>query len=446
VSAEQRIPPSDFFTYRDDHLHAEQVGLSRIAESVGTPTYVYSRSAFEGAYRSISEALASVPHLIAYAVKANGNLALLSRLCQLGCGADIVSGGELLRARRAGFARDKIVFSGVGKTDLEIRAALTLGIRALHVESESEIDAISAIAEELGVIARISLRINPDVDAKTHPYIATGLHSTKFGLEVESARKLVPRILRNRHLRLEGVACHIGSMMLSPEPLADAVAILGEFANECTRAGARLSSIDAGGGWPVMYGNEEREAQNHAAFGRAIIDGLQRSGADKLGLTLVIEPGRAIVADAGVLLTRVLHVKEQAGKRFVVVDAAMTELIRPALYQSYHAIVPVAAPADSAQTPADVVGPVCESGDFFAHNRPLPQLKRGDLLAIRGAGAYAASMGSNYNSRPLAPEVLVDHENFTIVRDRQSLDDMLRNERDDARGSLREWMHSQASP
>jgi diaminopimelate decarboxylase len=443
VSAEQRIPKSNYFTHREGHLHAEGVALSRIAEAVGTPTYVYSRTAFEEAYRSIGRALAEVPHMIAYAVKANGNLALLSRLCQLGAGADIVSGGELLRARRAGFARDKIVFSGVGKTDVEIRAALTLGIRSLHVESAAEIDAIEAIAQELGVIAKISLRINPDVDAETHPYIATGLNSTKFGLEIQLARELVPRVLQSRHLRLEGVACHIGSMVLSPEPIGDAVEILGRFAQDCVTAGARLTTIDAGGGWPVVYGDEARDAQSHAVFGRSIIDGLRRSGADKLGLTLIVEPGRAIVGDAGVLLTRVLYIKEQAGKRFIVVDAAMTELIRPALYQSYHAIVPVQEAIDATQTPADVVGPVCESGDFFAHDRPLPELKRGDLVAIRGAGAYSASMASNYNSRPLSPEVLVDADNFTVIRDRQSLDDLLRNERDDARGSLREWMHSQ---
>lgn len=444
MSSQQRIPASKYFVHTDGQLHAEGVALSRIAEEVGTPAYVYSRNAFEDSFRSISSALSSVPHMIAYAVKANSNLAVLSRLRQLGACADIVSGGELARVRRAGFGSDKIVFSGVGKTDAELRAALSLGIRSIHVESAAEIDVIEKLAEELEVKARISLRINPDVDPATHPYISTGLHSTKFGLEIDVARQLLPRIVASKHLRLEGIACHIGSMVLSPEPLRDAVEIVARFAGECVRAGARITTVDAGGGWPVLYGNEDRDAQSHAVFGQAIIEGMRRGGADALGATLMVEPGRSIVGDAGVLLTRVLFVKEQAGKRFVIVDAAMTELIRPALYRAYHAIVPVDAQAGGPLTPADVVGPVCESGDFFAHDRMLPPLKRGDLLAIRGAGAYSACMASNYNSRPFAPEVLVSRDNFSVVRDRQSLDDLLRNERDDAGGSLREWMHSQA--
>jgi diaminopimelate decarboxylase len=428
VSVKQRIPASNYFVYRDDQLCAERVALAQIAERVGTQAYVYSRAAFEDAYRSIDAALAEVPHLIAYAVKANGNLSVLSHLARLGCGADIVSGGELLRARRAGFTPDHIVFSGVGKTDPEIRAALSHGIRSLHVESVQEIDAIEAIAAELGVVAQIALRINPDVDAATHPYISTGLHSSKFGIEIELARGLLPRILASRHLNLDGIACHIGSMVLSPEPISDAVTIVAQFAGECARAGARLRTLDAGGGWPILYGNEERMAQSHAVFGRAIIDGLRRGGADALGITLVVEPGRSVVGDSGVLLTRVLYVKEQAGKRFVIVDAAMTELIRPALYRSYHAVMPVTH-SEAPQSAADVVGPVCESADFFAQDRPLPPLARGDLLAIRGAGAYSASMGSNYNSRPFAPEVLVDGDQFGVVRERQTLEDLLRDER-----------------
>lgn len=446
MSEKQRIPDSRYFHHRDNQLHVEDVALSRIADEVQTPAYVYSRSAFEEAYQSIDSALASVPHIVAYAVKANGNLALLSCLRQLGAGADIVSGGELLRARRAGFDREKIVFSGVGKTDTELRAALSLGIRSIHVESAQEVDAIEKLADELGVRARISLRINPDVDPQTHPYISTGLHSTKFGLEPEIARALVPRIVKSQHLQLEGVSCHIGSMVLSPEPLRDAMEIVSRFACECAKAGAVIRTIDAGGGWPILYGNEDSGAQSHAVFGQAIIEGMKRGGADKLsGVTLMVEPGRAVVGDAGILLTRVLYVKEQAGKRFVVVDAAMTELIRPALYRAYHAIVTVTAQPDAALTPADIVGPVCESGDFFAKDRLLPPVKRGDLLAIRGAGAYSASMASNYNTRPLAPEVMVSREDISVIRDRQSLDDLLRNERNDAGGSLLEWMQAQGS-
>jgi len=445
VSAQQRIPASNYFLYRDGQLQAERVDLSRIAEEVPTPAYVYSRAAFEDAYRSIDKALSGVKHVIAYAVKANSTLALLSRLRQLGAAADIVSGGELLRARRAGFRPENIVFSGVGKTDAELREALSLGIRSLHVESAQELDVIEAIARDLGVTARIALRINPDVDPDTHPYISTGLHSAKFGLSIESARELLPRIMSSKQLKLEGVACHIGSMLLSAAPLRDAIEIVARFAVECVNAGARLTTLDAGGGWGVLYGNEEGELESHAEFGRAIIEGLKRGGADSLGLTLMVEPGRALVADAGVLLTRVLYVKEQSGKRFIIVDAAMTELIRPALYHAYHAVMPVLESSSAEQTPADVVGPVCETGDFLARGRPLPAVKRGDLLAIRGAGAYAASMASNYNSRAFPAEVLVDGEGFSVVRLPQPLDDLLQHERDEAGGSLREWIHSQSS-
>jgi diaminopimelate decarboxylase len=429
VSTKQRIPASKYFQQQNGTLHAEAVPLDEIAAHVGTPAYVYSQASLHDAYRSVDAALADVPHMVAYAVKANGNLALLSRLARWGCGADIVSGGELMRARKAGFAPDKIVFSGVGKSDSEIQAALEAGIRSLHVESAPEIEAVERIAQDMGVTARIALRVNPDVDAATHPYISTGLHSSKFGIELGLARELLPRLVKSEHVRLEGVACHIGSMVLSPEPISDAVAITAEFAAECIARGAPITTLDAGGGWPILYGNEAADAASHNVFGRAIIDGIRRGGAADLGLTLLVEPGRALVGDAGVLLTRVLYVKEQVGKRFVIVDAAMTELIRPALYSAYHAISPVNAASHASESPADVVGPVCESADFFAKDRPLPPLRRGDLLAIRGSGAYSASMGSNYNGRPLAPEVLVDGGGFQVVRARQKPEDMWRDER-----------------
>jgi diaminopimelate decarboxylase len=428
--SKQRIPASNYFVARNDTLHAESVPLDEIADHVGTPTYVYSEAALRDAYHSIDASLAEVPHLVAFAVKANGNLAVLSRLARWGSGADIVSGGELARALKAGFSPDRVVFSGVGKTDDEIRTALQVGVRSLNVESTGEIDAVESIAKELGVVARIALRVNPNVDAATHPYISTGLRSSKFGVDLEQARELVPRLVRSEHLRFEGVACHIGSMVLSPEPLGEAVAIVAGFAAECVSRGAKLTSIDAGGGWPILYGDEKATAASHATFGRAIIDGIKRGGAGDLGLTLVVEPGRALVGDAGVLLTRVLYVKEQVGKRFVVVDAAMTELIRPSLYRAYHAIVPVKADPEAPQTAADVVGPVCESADFLAQERLLPSIARGDLLAVRGCGAYAATMGSNYNSRTLAPEVLVSEGGFHVVRARQKLEDLFRDERD----------------
>jgi diaminopimelate decarboxylase len=429
VSTKQRIPRSRYFVHESRVLHAESVPLDEIADHVGTPAYVYSSASVHDSYRAVDAALADVPHLVAYAVKANGNLALLSRLAGWGSGADIVSGGELARALKAGFSSDKIVFSGVGKTDAEIRLALEAGIRSLHVESAPEIDAIEAIAAELGVVAKIALRVNPNVDAATHPYISTGLRTSKFGIDIAVARELVPRLVQSRHVRFEGVACHIGSMVLSPEPIGDAVAIIAEFTAECAARGAPINTLDAGGGWPILYGNESADAQSHAVFGRAIIDGIKRGGAADLGLTLVVEPGRALVGDAGVLLTRVVYVKEQVGKRFVIVDASMSELIRPALYGAYHAIVPVDFDPSLPETPADVVGPVCESSDFFAHDRMLPPVKRGDLLAIRGAGAYTATMASNYNSRPLSPEVLVEGGGFQVVRARQKVEDLWRDER-----------------
>lgn len=418
------VPASEHFAYRDGRLLADDVSLSAIADAVGTPAYVYSGRAIDLAYASIDASLSSVPHQVCYAVKANSNLAVLKRLASAGCGADIVSGGELQRALRAGFPPEKVVFSGVGKTDPEIEAALQAGVLSIHAESEGELQAIERVAKRLGLVASVSLRVNPDVDANTHPYISTGLHSTKFGLELNVARRVLPFLLNSPHLELEGVACHIGSMVLSPEPLGEALARTAAFARECMDAGANIKSIDAGGGWPILYGDETEPRRSDAVFGQTLIDAMASAGA--AGLTLLIEPGRSIVGDAGVLLTRVLYVKEQAGKRFVVVDGSMSELIRPALYGAYHAIVPEAEAASNAPlSPADVVGPVCESTDFLAKDRPLPPLRPGDLLAVRGAGAYSAVMGSNYNSRPLAPEVLVEDETFRIVRRRQTLDDIV---------------------
>jgi diaminopimelate decarboxylase len=409
-------------------LHADACSLEALAEEFGTPCYVYSAHAIDQAFAGIDRALAGAPHLVAYAVKANGNLALLARLAGAGAGADIVSGGELARALRAGFAPERIVFSGVGKTDAEIESALRAQVCSIHAESAQEIDAIEAVARKLGVRAKVALRVNPDVDARTHPYIATGLHSTKFGIDIATARALLPRLLASPCLQLEGLACHIGSMVLSPEPIGEAVEIVARFARECRHAGAPIRMLDAGGGWPILYGNEG-EAAGHARFGSAILDAIERAGAAELGLTVIVEPGRAIVGDAGVLLARVLYVKEQGPRRFVIVDAAMTELIRPALYGAYHAIVPVVPPEAGAKViPADVVGPVCESGDFFAQGRPLPPLARGDLIAIRGAGAYGASMASRYNARPLAAEVLVEGADARLIRRRESEDAMWRDE------------------
>lgn len=326
--------------------------------------------------------------------------------------------------------RDRIVFSGVGKRDDEIEAALRTGIRSLHVESAPELAVIAQIAKRLGVRAKIALRVNPDVDPETHPYIATGLHDTKFGVELDVARELVRAILASEHLELDGLACHIGSQVGRPSALREAVALVARFAIECRDAGAPVRTLDAGGGFPIPYGNEREPYLDPAAYGDAIRQGLGDAGTEELGFELLVEPGRAIVGNAGVLVTRVLFEKRSPKKRFVVVDAAMTELVRPALYQAYHAIEPVFDPHDSgAETYADVVGPVCETGDFLARDRSMPPLARGDLLAIRSAGAYAASMASTYNARPRVPEVLVTGDTFRVIRERERVEDLWALER-----------------
>jgi diaminopimelate decarboxylase len=419
------VPASDHWAYAGGALRCDGVPLTELAERFDTPSYVYSARAIDAAFDRLVEAVPA-GCLIAYAVKANSNLSILRRLAARGCGADIVSEGELSRCLRAGVRPEDIVFSGVGKTDAELEAALDADIRAIHVESVPEIDALEAIARRRGARARLTLRVNPDVDANTHPYIATGLHDTKFGLELDVARGLLPRLVASEHLVLEGVACHIGSQLTSAAPLADAVTILGRFAGECVDAGAPLRSLDAGGGFPIRYGDEDDVHAPWSAFGAAMREGLRRSGADALDLELIAEPGRALVGDAGGLLTRVVYVKEQAGKRFVICDAAMTELIRPALYDAYHAVMPVREGAPRA--PGDLVGPVCESGDFFALDRALPAVARGDLLLIRGAGAYGSCMASTYNSRPLAAEVLVEDGDARTIRRRQRLDELWQHE------------------
>ena len=423
-----RVPPSPHFAYRDGELRVDGVSLERIAERFGTPCYVYSAASVDAAYAGIDAALAGAPHFIAYAMKANSSLALLARLARAGAGVDIVSGGELARALRAGFPAQRIAFSGVGKRDDEIRGALAAGVRALHVESEPEIDVIESMARELAKPAALCLRVNPEVDANTHPYIATGLRSSKFGVALDVARRLLPRLLSSPHLRLEGIACHIGSMVQTPEPIGAAVEIAARFARECQQAGAPINTLDAGGGWPIAYGDETSAPAEHARFGATIIEAARR-GAGEHGWTIMIEPGRSIVGDAGLLLTRVLYAKEQSGKRFAIVDGAMTELIRPALYRAYHAVMPVKQPlAGDKFEPVDVVGPVCESSDFLALERNLPALARGELLAVRGAGAYGAVMGSRYNSRPLAAEVLVEDGEAKLVRRREPVEAIWREE------------------
>ena len=414
-----QIPESPWFSYRAGTLACEEVSLESIASEVDTPAFVYSGAAIDDAYRSIDEALDFAPHLVAYAVKANGNLSILARLASQGCGADIVSAGELQRALKAGFPPERIVYSGVGKRRDEIMRAAQAGIRALHVENVQELDVVESVALELGRTLAIGLRVNPDVDAKTHPYIATGLRESKFGLSIPVAESILPRILKSSHLELEAVACHIGSQLSSPAPLREAVEVLATFGKRCIDQGATLRALDVGGGWPMHYGHEQSPYPPTEIFGEAIRDGLEAAKMLRPEIEIVTEPGRALVGDAGVLLTRVLYTKEQGDRRFVIVDAAMTELIRPALYGAYHAIMPIAEPVvDAPQHAVDVVGPVCESGDFVAKDRPLPEVNPGDLLAIRGAGAYGREMQSMYNARPLPPEVLVDGSRSRLIRRR----------------------------
>jgi diaminopimelate decarboxylase len=417
----QDVPPSAHYVRdADGVLTVDGVSLESIADAHGTPTHVLSAESIRRAYASIAGALPARA-LVAYAMKANGNPAILRMLAGLGAGADVVSAGELFWALRCGIPAERIVMSGVGKRDDEIAAAIDADIRAIHVESEPELEVVSQIATSRGLRARIGLRINPDVDPKTHPYIATGLHDTKFGLELDVARRLLARIVGDPSLELVTVASHIGSMIPEASSIREAVEISGAFAREAIAAGARVRAIDAGGGWPIAYGDEDHAADTHAAFGTAVRDALGAAGVADLEVT--VEPGRALVGDAGVLLTRVLFVKEQAGKRFVIVDAAMTELIRPALYDAYHAIEAVR-PRAGERTPCDVVGPVCETGDFFALGRSLPDLRRGDLLVLRGTGAYAASMASEYNARPRAAEVWVDGGSARVVRDRGRIEEL----------------------
>lgn len=401
-------------------LVADGVPLADIAEAVGTPVYVYSWPRVRQRYAALAGALANTPHRVCYAVKANGNLSLLARLAALGAGFDVVSGGELARVLRAGGVASRIVFSGVGKTQAEIDSAIGHGIGCFNVESTGELERIEERAARLGRRARIAVRVNPDVDAGAHPYIATGLKESKFGVPADTARTLYRRAAASPALDVVGVGCHIGSQIGEIGPYRQALQALLDLVDALAREGVTLRHIDLGGGFGVRYGSER--PLRPAALGALAADAL--TGRD---LTLLVEPGRFLVADAGVLLTRVEYTKPGPGGRgFAVVDAAMNDLLRPALYQAWHAVEPV---CDSGRAPGrwDVVGPVCESGDFLALNRALA-LAPGTLLAVHGAGAYGFALSSNYNGRGRAAEVLVDAGRFTTARRRETTDDLLRLE------------------
>lgn len=407
------------FHNRDGQLFAEGVALSAIAERFGTPTYVYSRAHIEAQYRAYADALAGMPHLVCFAVKANSNLGVLNVLARLGAGFDIVSRGELERVLAAGGEPGKIVFSGVGKTRDDMRRALEVGVHCFNIESVDELERLQLVAAELGKTASISLRVNPDVDAGTHPYISTGLKENKFGIDIEQAPAVYARAAELANLRIVGVDCHIGSQLTSLPPFLDALERLLALIDQLAAQGIQIQHLDLGGGLGVQYRDEQPPlAGDYIAAVRERLKGRE--------LALVFEPGRSIVANAGVLLTRVEYLKHTAHKDFAIVDAAMNDLIRPALYQAWMDVTPVQ-PRDGLARNYDLVGPICETGDFLAKGRELV-LAEGDLLAVRSAGAYGFVMSSNYNTRGRAAEVLVDGEQAFEVRRRETLAELYAGE------------------
>src|SRR5262245_1439463 len=413
------------FEYRNGEMFAEAVPLKRIAKEVGTPAYVYSLATLRRHFNVFEQAFAKVPHIICFSVKANSNLALLRAFARLGSGFDIVSGGELFRALKAGGDPKKIVFSGVGKKKDEIEAALAAGILMFNVESEDELTALNEIAAGIGKRAPVSLRVNPDVDPQTHPYISTGMKKAKFGVDIKKSIEVYRKATALKSLEVVGVDCHIGSQLTSLSPFVDALAKVREYldrvlAGEMKRGGAQIRYRECAGGLGINYNDEAPPLPDD--YAKAILQGLEG-----LDVTLILEPGRVIVGNAGILLTEVQYIKETDTKKFVIVDGGMNDLIRPALYGSYQAIRPVVQ-SKAEIINADVVGPICESGDFFAKDRDIARPKRGDLLAVMSAGAYGFTMASNYNSHPKPPEVLVDGDKYYIVRKRETLDDLINGE------------------
>lgn len=409
------------FHYQDGRLLCEQVDLAEIARATGTPCYVYSAGSIRGAWRAYDEAFAGLPHRICYAVKANSSLAVLALLVREGSGFDIVSGGELQRVLRAGGDPTRVVFSGVGKTAEEIEAALRAGILSFNCESEAELAEIDVVARRLGVTATFSLRVNPDVDAVTHPYISTGLRDHKFGIDIQAATDVYRRSRAFTNLRARGVSCHIGSQILDYSPILEAAGKVFTLVETLQQEGFGIDHVDLGGGLGIAYRSGE-EAPGIRDF---VTDLRTRIG--KTGVSLTVEPGRSIVGPAGVLLTKVLYRKKSPAKEFVVVDAAMNDLIRPALYKAHHEILPLEQNS-GATVVADVVGPVCETGDFLARDRAIEGAEPGALMAVCSAGAYGFVLSSNYNSRPRAAEVMVDGSTWRVVRSRETIDDLVRGE------------------
>jgi diaminopimelate decarboxylase len=410
----------DYFNYHDGSLRAENVDLGAIAERYGTPCYVYSRATLERHWHVFDEALGAHPHLICYAVKANSSLAVLQILARLGSGFDIVSEGELERVLRAGGDPARVVFSGVGKRAAEMQRALEAGIRCFNVESEAELVRLEAVAASSGLVAPVSIRVNPDVDALTHPYISTGLRDNKFGIDIDSALQVYHLASELPHLQVTGIDCHIGSQLTATAPFVDALGRVLQLVDQLQADGIELAHIDLGGGLGIPY-----RAQDNPPLPDAYARELLTRMSDR-PQELLLEPGRAIAGNAGILLTTVEYLKHTAHKNFAIVDAAMNDLQRPALYNAWHDIVPVR-PREGTPVRYDVVGPVCETGDFLGKEREL-LLAEGDLLAVRSAGAYGFSMSSNYNSRPRAAELMVDGDRVFVIRERETLDDLYRHE------------------
>ena len=408
-----------YFEYRHNELYCEGIPLRKIADEVGTPVYIYSQQTLQRHIRVFDEAFSAIPHLICYAVKANSNVNILRRFAQWGTGFDIVSGGELFRVLRAGGSPQKTIFAGVGKTADEIRYALDADILFFNVESPAELELIQAIARETNRTARVSIRANPDVDPRTHPYISTGMQKHKFGVSLSDARELYRHARKLENIEIVGVQCHIGSQITELTPFQQALASLREFILELRNEGLALSYLDFGGGLGISYTTEEPPSPE--TYGEAVA-----AATRDLGLTIVLEPGRVIVGNAGILLTRVILKKNQGAKKFLVMDAGMNDLIRPSLYGSHHQLWSVN--EGNGRETVDVVGPVCESADFIAKDREVSVLQQGDLLAVMSAGAYGFSLSSNYNSRPRAAEVLVNGETYQVIRKRETYDDLVRLE------------------
>ena len=420
----------DHFLYRDGALYAEDVLLSEIAASVGTPFYVYSTATLERHFKLFDEALDGMDHLVCYAMKAASNQAILKTLAALGAGMDVVSGGEYARAKAAGVPGDRIVFSGIGKTREEVRMALKGGIRQFNVESEPEMQVISEIATELGAIAPITIRVNPDVDAKTHAKIATGKSENKFGIPISRAREVYALAASLPGLKVIGIDVHIGSQLTELAPFEAAYLKVAELTEQLRADGHEISRLDLGGGLGIPYERSNEAPPLPTDYGALI-----KKCVGHLGCEIEIEPGRLISGNAGLMVSEVIYVKSGEDREFLIIDGAMNDLIRPAMYDAYHDIVPVLEPeAGVAQTAYDIVGPVCESGDTFAKGRDMPPLKAGDLVAFRSAGAYGAVMSSEYNTRPLIPEVLVKGDQFAVIRARPTFDEMIN------RDTIPEWL------